>query len=495
VGMILPGLQSPDHSTQEDERVEKRAAAIASAPAILSSTTLRHDASGVSLKSPGGVAPPVRAPHERAHSLAQIVGSANVWPSPRFNSAPQPCLEAAPASAEEAIEVLRLAAREGWAVVPAGAGTWLDSGNSLRRAEVIINTRRMQRMIEHEPADLVASAEAGLPLAALNQELARSGQWLPLDPPDDGRATIGGVVATGLGGAQSFGHGMPRNYVIGMRVALADGTVIKAGGRVVKNVAGYDLCKLFTGSYGTLGLILELTFKLRPEPTRTATLLLTAPLGELLLAARAALDAHLLPVAIEVVSPEVAARLRITEEGSRPSLLIRFAGSPEAVSDQIERAINLPAIGQAGGRNIEVDEDDAYWRALAALPLEESHQLIWRAGLRPTALATLLDGVSQKSSAVFPTSALWHAGLGDGKLRVMIPRPGGASSCVAALGELRARLAAEGGSLVIETAPQQIKGVLDAWGDAGTTASLNRRVKQELDPQGLLSPGRFVAGI
>src|SRR5205085_10616283 len=202
--------------------------------------------------------------------LAQIIGAENVTASSRLHVSSSPCLEVAPASVEEACEVLRLAASEGWAVVPSGAGTWIDVGNPLRRVEVIVSTRRMQRIIEHEPADLIAIAEAGVTLDALNAELGKAGQWLPLDPPDDGRATIGGVVATGMSGAQCFGYGSPRSSVIGMRVALADGRIVKAGGRVVKNVAGYDLCKLFTGSYGTLGWILELTFKLKPRPMQTA---------------------------------------------------------------------------------------------------------------------------------------------------------------------------------------------------------------------------------
>jgi FAD/FMN-containing dehydrogenase len=153
-----------------------------------------------------------------------------------------------PASAEEISEILKLASSERWTIVPAGGMTWLQS-----TANLIVSTSRLNRIIEHEPADLIAVAQAGVRLTDFNAKLAENGQWLPLDPPDDGRATLGGVVATGIGGAQQFGYGRPRGSVIGMNVVLADGSMIKAGGRVVKNVAGYDLCKLFTGSYGSLG--------------------------------------------------------------------------------------------------------------------------------------------------------------------------------------------------------------------------------------------------
>ncbi len=197
--------------------------------------------------------------------LSEIVGEANVSLVSDVSLSPR-LLTVAPGSIEEACEVMKLASREGWSVVPAGASTWLNAGNPIERVNVVISTARLNQFLDHEPADLVASAQAGVTLEDFNQTLTRGGQWLPLDPPDDGRATLGGVVATGLAGAQKCGYGMPRNFVIGMRVVLADGKFVKAGGRVVKNVAGYDLCKFFTGSYGTLGLIAELTFKLRPRP-------------------------------------------------------------------------------------------------------------------------------------------------------------------------------------------------------------------------------------
>jgi glycolate oxidase subunit GlcD len=415
------------------------------------------------------------------HQLSNIFGEDNI-------TATGENLTVAPATIEEACEVLRLAARERWAVVPAGAGTWLDAGNPLRRADLIISAKRMQRIIEHEPADLVATAEAGVTLDALNAELRRSGQWLPLDPPDDGRATIGGVVATGLGGAQSSGFGAPRGSVIGMRVALSDGRIVKAGGRVVKNVAGYDLCKLFTGSYGTLCMILELTFKLRPLPAQTATIAAYGPLDSLLRSARATLDARLLPVAVELLSPGVAQRLSIPNEDTYPALLIRYAGTFETVAYQLEQTVKLLNDDPARVQFATFQEDAKYWRGLAALPLEEAYPLIWRARLLPTELGLFLDRAMKEGSPAFTSVSLWHAGVADGRLRVLNASNEGAASCAASLKRLRANAH---GALVIENAPQEIKHSIDAWGDIGPKASLMRRVKQELDPYGLLSPGRF----
>jgi glycolate oxidase subunit GlcD len=431
---------------------------------------------------------------EESHSLlAQIVGADNVAVASRPGISASMCLEVAPASADEACEVLRLAASERWAVVPAGGETWLDAGNPLSRTDLIISTKRMQRIIEHEPADLVATAEAGARLEKLNTELGRAGQWLPLDPPDDGRATIGGVVATGMSGAQSYGFGAPRGSVIGMRVALADGRIIKAGGRVVKNVAGYDLCKLFTGSYGTLCLILELTFKLRPRPAQTTTIAATGSLDSLLRSARAVLDARLLPVAVELLSRGIAERLSIRNEGAYPALLIRYAGMPETVAYQTERSLKLlgsdPAIIDCSA----LDEDGGYWRALSALPLKESNRLVWRTGLLPTEVGLFLERAMKDGGAAFSSSSLWHAGIADGRVRVMnaSSNDDADSLCLASLEKLRSWARTAGGTLVIENAPQEIKDSLDAWGDTGTKISLMRRVKMELDPHAMLSPGRF----
>lgn len=417
--------------------------------------------------------------------FAQVVGTENVAVSPGPFSK---CLEVAPGSAEEAVEVLRVAARERWAVVPAGAGTWLDVGNPLGRADISITTRRMRRLLEHEPADLVATVEAGLTLDALNAELHLANQWLPLDPPDDGRATIGGVVATGLGGAESSGFAAPRGSVIGMRVALANGKIIKAGGRVVKNVAGYDLCKLFTGSYGTLCLILGVTFKLRPKPVQTATLVAYGSLDSMLRAARAALHANLLPRAIELLSAGVAERLGLADGNSCPALLIRYAGTPETVAFQTEQATKMLKSAMATAPRTIINEDAQYWRRLSALPLQEADSLIWRAGLSPKELGSFLDRASTDVRPALPSSALWHAGVADGRVRVISGADEKASAHIASLTSLRKET---GGRLVIESAPQEIKNSINAWGDIGPKASLMHRIKQQLDANNLFSPGRF----
>ncbi len=397
----------------------------------------------------------------------------------------------APATAGEAREVMQLAALEEFAMIPSGASTWLDAGNPMDRADLILTTRRMTKIIRHEPADLVATAEAGTTLVEFQKRLASAGQWLPVDPPDDGSATLGGIVATGLGGPQAFGYGLPRAFVIGMRIVLADGRSIKAGGNVVKNVAGYDLCKLFTGSYGTLGLITELTFKLRPRPAETRTIIASGSLASLLVAGRALISGQLFPVAVELLSPRIAHYLKVTERQTDYALLVRFAGAARAVVSQTAQALKLLR-DERDSQARTVDEDEPLWSNLAAVSLRLADYLSWRASLRPSDLVSFVNEVValEKDEASHP-ALMWHAGLGDGRLRAMARPPVYHREAVRALERLRQKAEALGGNLVVESAPIEIKNEFDAWGGFGSAADLTKRVKSELDQQNLLSPGRF----
>jgi D-lactate dehydrogenase (cytochrome) len=304
-----------------------------------------------------------------------------------------------PTSTEELSDIMKRASADRWTVTAAGGMTLLDEPS----ANLIVHTSRLNRIIEHEPADLIAIAQAGVTLSAFNQKLAENGQWLPLDPPDDGRATLGGIVATGLGGAQQFGYGRPRGSVIGMTVVLADGSIIRAGGRVVKNVAGYDLCKLFTGSYGTLGLFTELIFKLRPRPARETTIVATGSIKNLLSAGHALINARLFPVAVELLSSAFAKRIGIVTDEA--ALLVRFAGNEKGVAYQVEQA--LVHLKNSTSTTDVLNDDAQLWQSVAALPVQE-----------PTSSATrmLPTGLADSIASLKP-EALWQAGVGDGRLR------------------------------------------------------------------------------
>ena len=406
------------------------------------------------------------------------------------NTRAERLIEVTPASAEQAAEVMQFAAREGLAVVPAGARTFVDAGNLLARADLILSTRRMDRMIAHEPADLVATAEAGLTLTEFQKQLAQNGQWLPVDPADDGSATLGGIVATGSSGPQSFGYGPLRSFVIGLRVVLADGRQIKAGGRVVKNVAGYDLCKLFTGSFGTLGLITEVTFKLRPLPVETRTIVAVGSREALLVAGRLAAN-NSFPVAVEVVSPLLAESLALQTPPGKGLLLIRFAGSTRTVITQTAQA--LKTLRDESFRCALYDDDAALWQVLGAAPLQTNYDLGWSARVRPTDLPALVDEIAKlESDDAWHSAVRWHASAGDGRLRVMARSPLYHQEAGRALEGFRQTAEGRGGSLVVEKAPVEVKRELDAWGSFGSAGELMKRVKQQMDPESVLSPGRFL---
>jgi glycolate oxidase subunit GlcD len=451
------------------------------------------------VKSAPGIAQRTNFDPDDAHKqLANIVGEENIPTPPRLRVPTSPLI-VAPGSIAEVCEVMKLASNEGWAVVPAGAMTWLDAGEPLPRANIIVTTRRMNRIIEHEPADLVTIAEAGVTLKDLNEALATKGQWLPLDPPEgtDGqRATIGGVVATGLGGAQQFGYGLPRRHVIGMKVVLADGSLIKVGGRVVKNVAGYDLCKLFTGSYGTLGIIVEVNFKLRPLPFKTSTAMAWGNREDLLAGAQRVIDSGLFPVAVELLSPRLAYEAEWSE-GKDHLLLIRLAGSLNAVTEQTRACGELLKEPDGGRPGSLVPEDTILWNTLSSFPMRFREGLVCRVGLRPadvgSFLAKLDNGPGDR-----PSESIWQAGVGDGRIRVLErwqdkdnERQELQSDTVARIERLRADAKSLGGKLIIEHAPTAIKNLANAWGTFGSSAGIMQRIKQQLDPDDILSPGRF----
>jgi glycolate oxidase subunit GlcD len=428
--------------------------------------------------------------------VAAIVGAQNVErvspETPVGKPGGDQTIVASPASEEAAAELLRLAARDSLTVVPMGAGTWLNAGNAKPRADIMISTRLLTRFVAHEPADLVASAQAGATLADCQKQFAVAGQWLPLDPPDDGRATLGGVIATGVGGVQSFTLGRPRTFVIGMRIVLADGRIIKAGGNVVKNVAGYDLCKLFTGSYGTLGLITQLTFKLRPLPATTRTIVASGALKTLLTTARNLCGGNIPPQAMEIVSPRLAAQLDTGASAGHHQMLLKFAGASQAVIYQTAQALGTLRRAGLNCATFAGDES-ALWQDLTALPLRFTEHLISRASVLPNTLAEYLEEVLKLDEASHP-ELMWHAGAGDGRVRVFAKPPLYYREAVRALEHLRSTAEDLGGSLIVENASPEIKSEFDSWAVSNASLGLMKRVKDKLDPKQTFSPGRF-AGV
>jgi glycolate oxidase FAD binding subunit len=265
--------------------------------------------------------------------------------------------------------------------------------------------------------------------------------------------------------------------------------VIKAGGKVVKNVAGYDLCKLFAGSYGTLGVITEVTFKLRPLPAETRTIVaLGARESSISLARQIA--AHSSATAVEILSPIIAADLGISSTHHECALLVRFAGSSRAVITQTAQTLKI--LRDAGLRCVTHDDDLTLWQNLSNISSQIKHDLSWSARLKATELSALVNEVAAfERDDAWGSTVRWHAGVGDGRFRGLARSPVYHQQAVRGLERLRQTAEDRGGSLVLEQAPVEIKREFDAWGSFGSAGELMKRVKQQLDPDNLLSPGRI----
>jgi glycolate oxidase FAD binding subunit len=389
----------------------------------------------------------------------------------------------APPSAEELAEALHAADQNGEAVAPIGGGTQLGLGMPPDRIDRALETTGLNKIIEYEPADLTVTVEAGLRFAELQKILGEQGQFLALDPPAQSGATIGGLIATNASGPLRFSSGTARDLVLGVRVANPDGTLTRAGGRVVKNVAGYDLNKLYIGSLGTLGIIVELSFKLAPIPPSTATIV-----GQFadLNGARAALGivvrSPLSPLAVELLGPGAAASAGLP---AAHSVVLRVGGYPQAVERQVR---DLSALfTQQGGQHVEAR--DSVWEDLARIRVEAQRRDVLVKAAAPISASTALVDMLEKR---LPNPIVWsHAGNG-----VAFAACDGLSDASALL-EIRRAVTnlGENASLVIQRCPTELKRSIDVWGDVGSSLALMRALKQKLDPKNTLNPGRYVGGI
>jgi glycolate oxidase FAD binding subunit len=395
---------------------------------------------------------------------------------------------ARPRSVSDASQVLAAAAADGLAVAFAGGGSKLGLGNPPERVDLEVQSRGLNQILEHAAGDLVVRAQAGVPLADLQAALAPAGQWLALDPPEP-RATVGGVVAANASGPRRLRYGTVRDLIIGITVVLADGTVAHAGGKVVKNVAGYDLAKLFCGSLGTLGMVVEAIFRLHPLPAATAVV--TVQVENPTQAGRAV--QRLRRSALE----PSAAELVVGEWGWPGRLTVVFEGIEPGVEAQAAAAVEL--LGQVGEAAVAgPGQSEAALNQLGALPFEKA-EFALKATFPPAELAGVLGDLAGGRLTLGPVSAhaatgvLWLAsGLREGDLPADSPA---FPTTVQAITEARERLAARGGSLVVVKASPELKRAVDVWGPAGDAIGLMRRVKERFDPDRRMSPGRFVGGI
>ncbi len=392
-----------------------------------------------------------------------------------------------PHKIKELSEMLKLASDERWRIIPAGAGTWLEMGNRPGQFHLIVSTARMDRVLEYEPADLTATVEAGCTLASFNKSAAEHRQFIPLDPFGDERSTIGGNIATASSGPMRCAYGTPRDWLIGMSVVHAGGKITRAGGKVVKNVAGYDLCKLYTGSFGTLAVIAEMSFKLRALPPSEKTSVFYAGNAHALcsLAARIT-DSDVLPAAMELISPASDPMLPIGSD--QFALALRFINEAETVDSQVEEAAKLGV----DAKHTVLSEPDAarFWRSYHESENSPGFQFNLRLSALPSDLSLLLADCER----ILP-KASWRAHAANGIVRIRAEQGWLDKNGAGRLAEMRRLAQSRGGQMVILRAPNDIKDRIDVWGEAGQTMSLMRSLKEKFDPHSQLNSGRFVSGI
>jgi glycolate oxidase FAD binding subunit len=390
----------------------------------------------------------------------------------------RPNLVASPASTAEASSVMRAAAALGLAVIPRGTGTKLHWGNPPERADLVIDTTRLDQVTEHAAGDLVAAVQAGVTLEQLAGVLAGAGQRLALDRPASG--TIGGVISTGVAGPLRLRYGTPRDLLIGITIVRADGTVAKSGGKVVKNVAGYDLGKLFAGARGTLGLITQATFRLHPLPAATAYVTVTCD--------SAAASARLLADAQQPSVAPVAAELHRAALATPYMLAVAIEGDTDGVAKRSDMLAEKMAVKETGSVVAVASQPPAWWgRGAAAQADGTVLQVAFLAGRLGSVLARL-----EAAAARTGLDPVLGGSAASGVLHVALPAGAEPGQAAGFLADLRAGDTIS--SVVVQHAPPAVRSLIDLFGPV-PSLSLMRAVKQQFDPGRLLSPGRFAGGI
>ncbi|HKM67903.1 MAG TPA: FAD-binding oxidoreductase [Candidatus Acidoferrum sp.] len=387
-----------------------------------------------------------------------------------------PQFVAEPENERQLAAALAFANHAGIAVVPRGGGTKMDWGNPPKKAELVLSTARLNRILEHVWADLTVTVEAGCTLQSLRKTLAQHGQRLAFDGLWPEHATIGGVLSTNDSGTLRMRFGALRDLIIGVTLALPDGTLASSGGKVVKNVAGYDLPKLSTGALGTLGIITRAVFRLHPQPRTTKTFSFAAENVQ-------TMQRHVLTIQ--------------NSQLAHTALQIRWGASGKSSADVLFEATDAGLAAQElhlrellGATQVELIPE-SIWK---------SRQALWNSATDSTLLAKIsvlpadfAETFERLASIGNSRNLQWQLvvqATGVGLVRL----EGGSATLSAAAKELRTAIESRGGSLVILRRPPEMYS-LDAWGNAGDAVPLMRAVKRQLDPNATLNPGRFVGGI
>ncbi len=411
--------------------------------------------------------------------LGAIVGPEHLRPATPADAvdAVQPIAVIAPGSAQEVAQVLRYCNSAGLTIIPRGGGSQLGLGNRPRQADFILSLERLNRVIEHAWGDMTVTVEAGCTIDKLQGVLREHGQQLGADPMQPERATVGGVLATAESGTMRIRYGALRDLVLGLEMALPDGSVIKAGGKVVKNVAGYDLSKLAIGSLGTLGVITRAVFRLHPIRAAIGTYAATLPT----VSAAAKLVLAILDSPLVYTGLQIHARRE-----DQVFVHLRFEGIPESLQDQFVKLRRIAGTHQFAECAVEV------WTERQKLFVKAASSVICKCSVLPSQIGLLCDALFRQAEPanVAVTLVAHGTGLTEVRLDAAALQP-----LMIVLRTLRSEVDRLEGTLTVARCPLAMKDELDVWGTVKDALPLMHRIKQKFDPGQTLNPGRFVGGI
>ena len=435
----------------------------------------------------------------------------------------------APSNEEELCDIIASANADRIGIIPWGGGTRVSLGNRPERPCLVLDMTNLNRVVFHNYADLTASFQAGATFGLVSEVLAQQGQLLAIDPPLPQRATIGGTLAAAVSGPLKWHFGHPRDSVIGMKVVQPDGAVTKSGGQVVKNVSGYDMSRLHIGGLGSLGVILEASFKLTPISMYEATVIASFPDADAALrASMRVFNSYVMPLSMSAFGPSVASRINRDDNAGTHHVAIRLGGRPRTLARQVNEIAAIFTESGASAINDSEGPAPSFWRPLADFGWspETTPLLNIRITALPSQIADILKTIDQLRDSNLEPAAIAEPGFGaieanwfgppdnepsnaDTSRHSRVPprcsrvsprhsRESGnprADALTNIIARLRSYVSQLGATAVVQRCPPDLKAHIDVWGDNHPGIDVMRRMKRRYDPNAIMNPGRFAGRI
>ena len=404
----------------------------------------------------------------------------------------------APANEDELCRIVASANADGIGIVPWGGGTRISLGNAPARPCLVVDITNLNRIVSHNYADLTASLQAGANFGFVTEILAQQGQLLAIDPPIPHRATVGGTLAAAVSGPLKWHFGNPRDSVIGMKVVQPDGSITKSGGQVVKNVSGYDMSRLHIGGLGSLGIILEASFKLTPLPTYERTIMASFDdVDSAMDASMRVFNSYVMPLALTAFGPSVASRIELEDGDTGHRIAIRLGGRPRTLARQVDE---ITAIFREEGASSLQDSEgptSSRWRSLSDFgwTADTTPLLNIKTTALPSQTRDILRAIDRMRDSDLEPATLAEPGFGTVEAGWYAPNDTADDILIGIVSSVRRLVSRLGGTAVIQQCPPGVKSAIDVWGEDLAGIQVMRRMKTQYDPNGIMNPGRFVGRI